>query len=485
MDVLDTAPPASIAAAEAAAPEPNSTAANAPRTVCAPAVWSPLTRLGFRIAFIYFVGFLYLYGNDSMNFTFNMGIGFNSVVQWPMEQLARWIGYHIFHLTGLPTQWHINGAGDTLINWVLYRAFASAAIIGGLAWTVIAWFRGSRRTEYRTLFSWLRFLLRLAISFYMIAYGMVKVFLLQMPPVSLAVLNRPTGSIGSSGLLYSLIGAHPWYEFLCGVAEVTGGTLVLFRRTALAGMLICVFIMSNVVLYNFFFDVTVKLFALNLLLAEIFMILPDARPLFGFFWRHEPAAPTAPWAPYDRRWQTKFLVRTLEVVFVIASLLMVPLFDGILGQHQRAVARIQSPLLGGWRVDSLSPANGYFLTSGNPVVELYINSVERAYTVFRNDGIWRDPILLNSVSHTLLIHPPLLDPVVYRWELLDQDHLLLTPIRSQQSVNRTKMNNGSAKADRATITLTRIPLPNHYPLLEPSFDFPIDGHYYGSSRPNK
>ena len=108
----------------------------------------------------------------------------------------------------------------------------------------------------------------------MIAYGMLKVFPLQMPPISLGILNQSAGQMTPHTLLWSLVALYPLYEFICGAAEVTAGTMVLFRRTALAGTLLSIFVMSNVVLYNFFFGVSVKLFSFNLLLAEIFLVLP-------------------------------------------------------------------------------------------------------------------------------------------------------------------------------------------------------------------
>jgi hypothetical protein len=93
--------------------------------------------------------------------------------------------------------------------------------------------------------------------------------------------------------LWNLIGLNPVYEIICGSAEVLGGILLLYRRTALAGALFSTFVVTNVVLYNFCYDVPVKLFAVNLLLACIFLALPDALSLCHFFWSHKPAAPTA------------------------------------------------------------------------------------------------------------------------------------------------------------------------------------------------
>ena len=46
-------------------------------------------------------------------------------------------------------------------------------------------------------------------------------------------------------------------------------------------------------LYNLFFGVSVKLFALNLTVAAIFLVLPDTKPLLDFFWKHQAAVQTS------------------------------------------------------------------------------------------------------------------------------------------------------------------------------------------------
>ncbi len=309
MSTLDTAPSYVAAAVE--------NEIYAPQAGSAPADWSPLTRLGFRICFIYFICFMYLYGNDGIDFqAIVIWPWMSHVLNWPLNHLAVFAGAS--HLPNSPRTLQLAGdaprrhAGELGAG----SGILTGAVVGGLVWTAIARLRRSRRTEYRTLLAWLRFLLRLSVAFFMIGYGFIKVFPLQMGPIPVPVLNEPLGLATGHTLLWSMVALHPWYESICGMVEVIGGTLVLFRRTALVGALVCIFIMSNVVLYNFFFDVSVKLFAVNLLLAEIFIVLPDVPPLFAFFWRHEPAAPTGGWVPTIRdgrrgsscaRWRFLFL----------------------------------------------------------------------------------------------------------------------------------------------------------------------------------
>jgi hypothetical protein len=84
--------------------------------------------------------------------------------------------------------------------------------------------------------------------------------------------------------LWNLISLSPVHEIICGSAEVLGGILLLYRRTALAGALFSTFVIANVVLYNFCYDVPVKLFAANLLLGCIFSPCRTPFSLCRFFW---------------------------------------------------------------------------------------------------------------------------------------------------------------------------------------------------------
>ena len=242
-----------------------------------PAPWSPAVRLAFRIAFIYFICFIVLGANGTLLDIFPVVGGWiQDKLNWPLNHLSEFVGQHLFHLTGIAAHWHPSESGDTAMNWIHDGLVLTIALAGGILWTILSHLRNNPRTDYRTLHAWLRFFLRLTCAMFMIGYGMVKVFPFQMPPPSVAVLTEPAGNMAPMTFLWNLIGLSPVYEMICGSAEVLGGVLLLYRRTALAGAIFSTFVVTNIVLYNYCYDVPVKLFATNLLLACIFLALPDA-----------------------------------------------------------------------------------------------------------------------------------------------------------------------------------------------------------------
>ncbi len=429
--------------------------------------WSSLTRVGFRIAFIYFILFLFCDGNGSLFEQFPVVGGWiDGKLTWPLFRVAEFVSLHLFHFTGVGATFHPTGSGDTQVQWVLQLLFLVLALSGGLLWTAIAALRGNRRTEYQTLYATLRFLLRLTCGMFMLGYGLAKVFPLQMIPVSIAVLNEPVGNMSPMTFLWSLIGMNPAYEIVCGAAEVTGGILILFRRTALAGALVSVFVMTNVLLFNMFFDVPVKLFAANLLLALLFITLPDIPALFRFFWLHQPAAPVGVWVPPTSRRAFRITTRTVELVFTLTFLIWMPIQMGMGWHGSRKALRTPNPLLGAWHIDVQQPASALESPEQQPITAIYVDAPDRAFSRSSGGELWRTRLEPDPAAHTVGVGVYINEPITFAVQTPDADHAVLTAVPPKANGKNAE---AIMKFKPATLSLTRIPVPSHYPLLDRGF----------------
>lgn len=444
--------------------------------------WSAPARLGFRIAFLYFFCFIVFGANGTLLDVFPVVGGWiQDKLNWSLNHLSEFAGQHLFHLTGIAAHWHPSESGDTTMNWIHDGLVLTLALVGGILWTVIAHLRKNPRTDYRTLHAWLRLFLRLTCGMFMIGYGLVKVFPLQMPPPSVAILTEPAGNMAPMTFLWNLIGLNPVYEIICGSAEVLGGVLLLYRRTALAGAHFSTFVVTNVVLYNYCYDVPVKLFATNLLLACIFLALPDVLSLCRYFWSHKPAAPTAAWIPPLRRRAGRIAILVTEIVFAVAFLIVRPIFLTIGWHHLQVALRTPSPLVGAWHVDDTHLASGAFTDpEGLPVTDLYVVQSGRAYTRSADGELWLSGVDLNPKEHTVRINCYFINaPTNYTWQLSDPNHLILTSLSpdSSKPTPKNKAARSAAPIKSAVLTLTRTPTPNHYPLLERGFHFISEWRY--------
>ncbi|MDH3733887.1 MAG: hypothetical protein OEU54_10155, partial [Gemmatimonadota bacterium] len=138
----------------------------------------------------------------------------------------------------------------------------------------------------------------------MLSYGWVKIFPLQMPLPGPDRLMQPYGDSSPMGLVWTFIGASTAYQIFSGVCEALGGTLLLFRRTALLGALVSIAVMTNVMAINYFYDVPVKLFSTHLVLIGVFIAAPDLPRLVGLFGFNLPIAAGADapfWTATHRR----------------------------------------------------------------------------------------------------------------------------------------------------------------------------------------
>jgi hypothetical protein len=430
-----------------------------PETEAQPIHWTAATRVVFRFSFCYFMIYALCCGNATIweVIPFHIGEHLENWFSWPFFHGAQWLGQHLFHLHGLGAKLHDTGSGDTILNWIAVGIMLAIAIVATLLWTAF-----DRSRTYPTLFAWLRFTLRLTLGVAMLNYGLAKLFPLQMSPPMLAVLNEPLGNTSPMTMLWTLIGLNPIYEMICGAAEVAGGLLILYRRTALFGALLTAFVVSNVVLYNFFFDVPVKIYAAHLLLMSIVVIAPDFKPLFGFFWQHRASAPSGIWVPPTKRRAFRITTIVIEIFFVVMTAIVAPFsyYPGY--KHQRDSLRHPSPWVGRWHVDTstLAGAPHPIITGdGAPMTDMFVEPSGRANVRSSDDELWRAGMNFDDKKHTLDFGSEFTDhPMVFAVSQPDAMHVVLTP------------TGDGAKTD-PVLTLTRIPLPQHYPLLDRGFHF--------------
>lgn len=435
-------------------PEPVSEPLSAQR------IWSPATRLAFRFAFCYFLMYALCCGNATIwEVVPKIGGTINDWLSWPFFHAAQWLGQHVFHLTGVGAKLHGTGSGDTILNWIAVGIMLVTAILITLFWTVADELRSpaQRSLAYPRLFFWFRLILRLTLGVAMLDYGLAKLFPLQMAPPSLAVLNEPLGNTSPMTMLWTLIGLNPVYEMICGAAEVTGGLLILFRRTSLLGTLLTAFLTTNIVLYNFCYDVPVKLYAAHLLLMSLVLLAPEMRSLFKFFILHRASTPVDGWT--RPAWRYGLRIETI-CVGVVLLLALVPGVMGIGGAyaHQLASVRHPAPLTGEWHL--IASTKPFLTGDGVPLGDIFFEP--SGHVMFRStDGVlWRGGSRADDKKHTLQLFCLGHDgpPPVYAMSEPTPSQLILTPTGKDAKAN-------------GTLTLARIPLPTHYPLLDRGFHF--------------
>jgi predicted DCC family thiol-disulfide oxidoreductase YuxK len=247
------------------------------------------------------------------------------------------------------------GSGDTTYNYVELFLYVVTALAIALVWHVRA--RGSSVSPRTNSFAmtWLRF----ALASILLSYGWIKVFPLQMPPPGPDRLMNPIGETSPMGLLWTFLGAGAAYQVFGGLLEAISGFLLLFRRTTLAGLLLGVPVLTNVVVMNFCFDVPVKIFSSILLLSALVLLVPYL-PRAAALLLNLPSEPVTPWpSPWPKAFPPRALAWAKAVFVVLFAFL--PGYDAWQNWQTIRATRAAGGLLQGiYRVES-------FVRDGTPV----------------------------------------------------------------------------------------------------------------------
>ena len=235
----------------------------------------------------------------------------------PLVKPFHWLDQHIYH-TRYDPKLHNPFPEDNHFAIVFYLTLVLLALVGCIIWSVA----DRKRTSYNRLYYWFRVYIRYVLAIVMFGYGIDKFIPTQMQYPNVISLLTPVGEQTRFDVLWNFMGVSPSYQVFAGAAELLGSLLMLNRRSMVAGALITFFILCNVVAFNIFYNVPVKMFSSQLLIYNLFLIAPFGRRLVLFFWNGELVtlrenyyAPVKPRSKYGL-WALLVLIPFLIILFI-------------------------------------------------------------------------------------------------------------------------------------------------------------------------
>lgn len=235
-------------------------------------LWSPSKKLLFRFFAVYLL--LYILSNQFI-LTFLIDPLWEIIVPWFGNYILG-IDYNITNLHG--------GSGDKTYDYVLLLLIVIITVISASFWSLL----DKSRLSYQKFLDWLVVLIRYYLIFQMLLYGMGKVFYLQMGPPSPERLEQPLGEFSPMGLVWTFVGYSKGFTMMTGWFEVLGGVLLMFKRTQTLGAMVVFVVMANVMAFNYFYDVPVKLLSTHIVLMTIFLISLDGSRLWKVLISNKP-----------------------------------------------------------------------------------------------------------------------------------------------------------------------------------------------------
>lgn len=121
------------------------------------------------------------------------------------------------------------------------------------------------------------------LSVIMLKYGFDKLFKTQFYKPEPNILFTPLGQLDKDILYWSTIGSSYSYNVFLGLLEIIPACMLLFIRTRILGAFILSGVLAHVVMVNFAYDISVKLFSIFLLMLSLLILKPAFKDLHRFF----------------------------------------------------------------------------------------------------------------------------------------------------------------------------------------------------------
>ncbi|MEC4612428.1 hypothetical protein [Tsukamurella tyrosinosolvens] len=170
---------------------------------------------------------------------------------------------------------------DLAWAWQFHAGALVLGVAGGLVWGALAVRAGDRGTAgVDRATRVLRGIACGVLAVAMLLYGLAKVIPAQMGHMNLPAYQlQAVGDTEPFSLLWGYMAASTPYTVITGAIELTAGLLLIVPRTRLAGALLSVVALTQIVLLNLFYDVPVKLLAAELLVIALVLVFPHRRAL--------------------------------------------------------------------------------------------------------------------------------------------------------------------------------------------------------------
>ncbi|MDB5013328.1 MAG: hypothetical protein JWQ25_1530 [Daejeonella sp.] len=179
--------------------------------------------------------------------------------------------YDLFSLTRYAPQFF---SFTGFANWIIALGFA---LIGSVIWAATE----KKELDYDSLYYWLRVILRYRLAIGIIAYGLIKLFPLQMPYPSLSNLHTNYGDFLAWKIYWHTIGITQGYESFLGAVEILAGVLLFFRRTVTFGTGLILGFTGNVLAANFAYNAGENVYSAYLLSIAVFLFAYDVPRLYS------------------------------------------------------------------------------------------------------------------------------------------------------------------------------------------------------------
>ncbi|GAA3957889.1 hypothetical protein [Mucilaginibacter dorajii] len=362
-----------------------------------PVYWSGIQKLALRFFLVFFIVYIILDPNGFLPYAdplFNLFIN-------PFHTFIPWLAKNVLHMAKPITDF-TGGSGDTTYDYLVLLFVAILSAVSAVIWSVI----DRKARNYNKLFYWVCVIVRYYVALTMLSYGFIKIIKLQFGSPTPGRLLESFGDASPMGLAWTYMGYSTGFNYFTGIAEVSCGLLLFFRKTTTLGAVLGVVVAGNIMAINYCFDVPVKLLSTMLVAMSIFLLSKDALRLFNFFFFNK-SAPPSNIDPhrFKARWKNITLntIKYVLIVYVIG----INLKGDIEAATQYGDKAPKPPLYGIYDVqsfvrnkDTIAPLT----TDTTRWRKLIISYAANARIKLMNDTLKNYSFKIDSTTHSIVIN---------------------------------------------------------------------------------
>jgi len=246
------------------------------------------------------------------------------------------------------------------------------------------------------------------------------------------------------------------YTVFSGIIELIPALLLLFKRTRQLAAIIAMFVMTNVAMINFGFDISVKVYSCFLLLLSVIIALPGIKRIISLFIKNKSVNATE-WKPkYNFRYGK--LIYFLVKFFVIVIILIETLIIYFQANNFNDDTAKRPYLHGGYAITNYT-INNDSIANKNRFKNIFIH--RKGYFIFQNkyDEMKDYQLNYDIQNKKLILTDYDSSQIIFNYTYSEQDSILNL--------------NGIVKNDTIYIEAKKIDL-SKLPLFEKGFHWTID-----------
>ena len=212
----------------------------------------------------------------------------------------------------------------------------------------------------------------------LLKYGFGKLFKDQFYLPEPNILYTPLGQLDKDILYWSSIGTSRMYNLFTGSIEVLAAVLLFFKRTRMLAALLTIALLAQVVIINFSFDISVKLFSFFLFFLSLYVLSPYCQRLYYFLFSKKEVPP-----PFkaDSLIKNQFLYVFVKC-FIAGLIFLEALYPYVQKNNFNDDLAVRPYMHGAYKVQQVIINNDTITAAELPVKRFFIH--RQSYLIFQD-----------------------------------------------------------------------------------------------------